>query len=509
MAVRKKTKFEEELDKILEDIAANNEDWNDPLQKGMYDFRQFQNGTAVREDDPLTRSIKEQPVDTKAYFKTEPSPYPGSKYGWPILAKEGEPAYNDPSLVLRNAAATAGDRRDRNIENAKRKFAQTIDDLDRNLNPESYGNRRSGRIVPAGGRAGLANLNRPQYLAAMNDTIQAPKTLARENIEGSSANSKEAQYDKVMRGLGFEKNDSNKYEFKNNASAARREALQKSVDDYDKQIKALEEEIALSEAGDPLYDLAVMRLIMEDDNSLMSDIRSRIAKRVDREFQEKQKKADQEFQHNENELNRQNTIDVAKANKDDQKAAQLRDLKNNYESALRAYNWAVQDLRADSKKPELKRNVQKAKELLRQAASKADMLDDYYRLFGDEAVESDKIPLWDEASDEYGVSGKGGLAEWVKSIKNPKEKARVLRDLKNTYNITEDDLGFSGAETKINEEKAANIDAVNAKVNAEEGKLFDSGKDATDYLKTLPENVRNKLTAKYDKASKKTKIVKR
>jgi len=487
MAERKKTKFEEELDKLLENIAANNEDWNDPLQKGMYDYRQFQNGTVVREDDPLAKHIKEKPIDTEAYFKTEPSPYPDSKYGWPTLAKEGEPAYNDPGLVLRNAVATAGDRRDRNIENANREFAQTVDDLDRNLNPESYGNRRSGRIVPAGGRAGLANLNRPQYIAAMNESVQAPKDAVRNHKALASANSLEAERNHA---IGWLK-----------GSEQHRAKLEKTIEEYDREIAKLQEEISMSEAGDPLYDLAIQRLIMDDDNSLLSDIRGRIAKRIDQEYQMKQKKADQEFQHSENELNRQNTLEVARMNKQEQIEAQQKELDNALASAKQLYEFALGDLEANPNDPKLKREVEKAKELFRQAAVKANKVNEFNEQI---AANTNSKALWDEAGAAYGVTGQTGIKAFVDSIKDPKIKAAVIRDLENTYHITEGDLGYSGAEAKINEDKAAKRDALNTDIdNALKLGPWDDEESAKKALNGLNKNVKDALKVGYNTKTKK------
>ena len=355
----------------------------------------------------------------------------------------------DPSLAIRSAAITGKNRQERNLEAVEDRALSDLGKIQIALSPEAH--ERRLRNAPAGGRAGLANLNRPQYLAARNESIQAPKTLARENIEGASANSKEAQYDKVMRGLGFEKNDSNEYEFKNNASAAKREALQKSVDDYDKQIKALEEEIALSEAGDPLYDLAVMRLIMDDDNTLMSDIRGKIAKRIEREFQMKQKKADQEFQHNENELNRENTLEAAKMNKEEQEKAKVKDAEDSYEGALMLYNWAKEDLEANkdpSNKTELQRSLQKAEDTLRTAARKANKLDDYRKIVGTSDAERDrKVKMAELFLKSKGITGglKGFKRYYDESLKTPEARQTFLNEA-NEFELDASDFDMPGEE---------------------------------------------------------------
>lgn len=284
-------------------------------------------------------------------------------------------------------------------------------------------------------------------------------------------------------------------------SEQHRAQLEASIADYDRQIAKLQAEIAMSEAGDPMYDLAVMRMIMNDDNSLMNDIRNRIGKKIDQEFQTKQKKADQEFQHNENELNRENTLEVAKLNKEEQKAAQKRDLENAFASAQQLYEFALGDLEANPDDPKLKREVEKAKELYRQAAAKAEKMDDFNRRIGTSTDDGDSKPLWDEASVAYKVKGQSGLKDLIdRDIKDPRLKAAVLRDLEKTYHITEKDLGYSGAEAKINEDKAKAAAELEKKVKAAVkpyGK-GDDGKKARDKaFDALSDSVKAKVVKGY------------
>ena len=293
----------------------------------------------------------------------------------------------------------------------------------------------------------------------------------------ASANSLEAERNKAKGFLGINKRDDGSTYF--TGSEQVRQNLEKSIADYDKEIAKLQAEIAMSEAGDPMYDLAVMRMVMNDDMSLMNDIRGRIAKKIDQEFQMKQKKADQEFQHEENELNRENTLETARMNKQEQKEAQQRDLDNAFASAKQLYEFALGDLEANPNDPNLKREVEKAKELFRQAAVKANKVNEFNERI---ANNTGGKPLWDEAGAAYSVIGKTGLKALVDSIKNPKIKADMLRNLEKSYYITEGDLGYSGAEAKINENKAKASETLEQKITAAT-KIYgkgDAGKKARD-----------------------------
>lgn len=256
------------------------------------------------------------------------------------------------------------------------------------------------------------------------------------NDEGASVNSLESERNQSVGWL--------------KGSEQHRAKLEKSIEDYDREIAKLQAEIAMSEAGDPMYDLAVMRMIMNDDMSLMNDIRGRISKKIDQEFQMKQKKADQEFQHNENELNRQNTLEVSKANKEEQKAAQQKDLDNAFASAKQVYDFAVGDLEANPTDPTLKRDVEKAKELYRQAAIKANRLDE----FTTDVDSGSKDKKFSEIYADYEVEGMKGLKTYLENLKKTNLKAyeRELKNLK-ARGMTEGDLDLSGAEGKITEEK--------------------------------------------------------
>lgn len=503
MATNEK-EFNEYIDPIV-DILPMNLSYAEKL-KLLKDRFQLPKDYLDLPNDPLTTSILQSTMEKARMDANNPKyDYESTGY-WPSFKANKKDdkmiqqlEVEDPGLILRSAAITNKNRRDRNMDTAAREYAQAQDDFDRTFNPTDYGRRRSGRVMPLGGRAGMMNLYRPQYNADMNQSINADENVVLDNKRLRSANSLEAERNKAKGFLGINKRDDGSTYF--TGSEQVRQNLEKSIADYDKEIAKLQAEIAMSEAGDPMYDLAVMRMVMNDDMSLMNDIRGRIGKKIDQEFQIKQKKADQKFQHEENELTRE-------SNKQDLDTAKKKDLKHAYERALQTYEFAVQDFKADPSKPELKRNVEKARMLLRQAASDADMLDDYYRMF-EKPEDNSTLADFDKAFVEYEVEGIEGLKNYVNSLKNPKEKARVLRDLKNSFGITEGDLGLSGAETKINQKKADANDALDKSVKAEVGKTFDSGKAATDYLNTLPKNVRDRLTAKYDKASKKTKIVKR
>jgi len=208
---------------------------------------------------------------------------------------------------------------------------------------------------------------------------------AREIAE--TANSLQVERNQAKGFLGINERDDGSVYF--TGSEQRRQALEKSIGDYDREIAKLQAEIAMSEAGDPMYDLAVMRMIMNDDMSLMNDIRGRIGKKIDQEFQTKQKKADQEFQYNESELNRQNTLDVAKLNKQEQDAAKKQDLEDAAERAADVYMSLKRKLstiaKDDARYSEVEDQLDTAKILMKQAYRKAGKLSEY-----DEVVNENK-----------------------------------------------------------------------------------------------------------------------
>lgn len=224
----------------------------------------------------------------------------------------------DPSTALLMARNSAKARQSANIDKAIQKFYQSQDDFDRTFNPESYNMRRSGLgkiSMPVGGRAGMINLHRPQYIEDMNQSIKAPIDTVREHKANQSANSLEAERN---HSIGWLK-----------GSEQHRAKLEQSINDYDKEIAKLQTEIAMSESGDPMYNLAIMRLLMDDDNSLLMDIRGRIGKKIDQEFQERMKQKDQDFTREENEKNRQSTEKLASMNRDANKQDKIDAAKRN------------------------------------------------------------------------------------------------------------------------------------------------------------------------------------
>ena len=321
----------------------------------------------------------------------------------------------------------------------------------------------------------------PMYRGNGQD-YSAYSSMMKDRDALASANSLEAERNHAMGWL--------------KGSEQHRAKLEKSIDDYDREIAKLKNEIAMSEAGDPMYDLAVMRMVMNDDMSLMNDIRGRISKKIDQEFQMKQKKADQEFQHEENELNRESTLDVAKMNKEEQKKSQQKELDNALASARQIYEFALGDLEANPDDPKLKREVEKAKELFRQAAVKANKVSEFNEQV---SVNTSGKALWDKAGAAYGVTGQSGIKALVDSIKDPKIKAAVIRDLENTYHITEGDLGYSGAEAKINEDKAARRDTLNTGIeNALKLGPWDDEEAAGKALNDLKKDVKDYLKVGFD-----------
>jgi hypothetical protein len=321
MATNEK-EFDEYIDPIV-DILPMNLSYAEKL-KLLKDRFQLPKDYLDLPNDPLTTSILQSTMEKARIDANNPKyDYESTGY-WPSFKanKQGDKMIQqleveDPGLILRSAAITNKNRRDRNMDTAAREYAQAQDDFDRTFNPTDYGRRRSGRVMPLGGRAGMMNLYRPQYNADMNQSINADENVVLDNKRLKSANSLEAERNKAKGFLGINKRDDGSTYF--TGSEQVRQNLEKSIADYDKEIAKLQAEIAMSEAGDPMYDLAVMRMVMNDDMSLMNDIRGRIGKKIDQEFQMKQNKANQEFQHEENELNRENTLDVAKMNREQSK----------------------------------------------------------------------------------------------------------------------------------------------------------------------------------------------
>lgn len=256
--------------------------------------------------------------------------------------------------------------------------------------------------------------------------------------------------------------------------------LETAIKDYDKEIARLQTEIRMSEAGDPMYKLAVMRMIMDNDNSLMSDIRSRINKDIDQRFQMSQKKADQDFQHQENELNRKNTLDVAKMNKAEQEAAKKQDLENAFNSTAMMYDWAKKDLADNPTDKKLQRSVEKAKQLYLEAAKKAGK-DVHF-----EVSEATVNPDLTEIFKDYEVEGMDGIKAYLETLKksNPKAYERELKNLK-ARGITEKDLGLTGAEEKIITDKNKKAAAQKTKIEKAKALKFDDEPSATAKLKEL------------------------
>lgn len=388
-------------------------------------------------NDPLTTSILQSTMEKARMAANNPKYDYESTGFWPSFKanKQGDKMIQqleveDPGLILRSAAITGKNRQDRNIDTAKREFAQAQDDFDRTFNPTDYSRRRSGRVMPLGGRAGMANLYRPQYNADMNQSITADEDVLRDKKSLASANSLEAERNHAMGWL--------------KGSEQHRAKLEKSIDDYDREIAKLKDEIAMSEAGDPMYDLAVMRMVMNDDMSLMNDIRGRISKKIDQEFQMKQKKADQEFQHEENELNREST-------KEDQENAKIKDAEDSYEGALMFYNWAKEDLELNkdpAKTTELKRRLEKAEDTLRTAARKAKKLDDYRKIVGMSSSERDqKSKMVELFLRSKGITGglEGFKNVYDKTLKTPEERQAFLKEA-SEFGLDASDFGMPGEE---------------------------------------------------------------
>lgn len=355
--------------------------------------------------------------------------------------------------------------------------------------PDAIEEARKANIMaktyPVGAHSGLvsrapASIVPADYIKSMNESVANAKKAKYNRDTTAAANTLEAEREESKGWL--------------RGSEQHRAQLEASIEDYDRQIAKLQAEIAMSEAGDPMYDLAIMRLIMDNDNSLLTGIRSRIDKKIDQEFQAKQKKADQEFQHNENELNRENTLEVAKMNKEEQKAAKQQDLENAFNTAAMMYDWAKRDLEANPTDKTLQRAAEKAKELYLQAATKANK-DVHF-----EVGEATANPDLSEVFADYGVEGIDGIKSYLEDLKktNLKTYERELKNLK-YRGITEKDLGLSGGEEKVVSGKNKAADKLTSKVNAAL-KLgpFDDVEKATAALNGLEAEVKAKVKVGYN-----------
>lgn len=270
-------------------------------------------------------------------------------------------------------------------------------------------------------------------------------SMMRDHDALDSANSLEAERNHAMGWL--------------KGSEQHRAKLEKSIEDYDREIAKLKDEIAMSEAGDPMYDLAVMRMVMNNDMSLMSDIRGRISKKIDQEFQMKQKKADQEFQHEENELNRENTLETARMNKEEQKKSQQKELDNAIELATDTYMTLKRKLNNlaedDPRRAEIEDQVGRAEILMKQAYRKANKLNEYDEVFGrqfegDETIGERKTML-------YKSLGVADDREFQDLYNSGDAAQKALYERKAKYvGIPLTKLGVSGTKAKDDQKKEQN-----------------------------------------------------
>jgi hypothetical protein len=361
----------------------------------------------------------------------------------------------DPGTALRMARNSAKARQAANVDKAIAEFYQSQDDFDRTFNPESYAMRRSGLgkiSMPVGGRAGMANLHRPRYIEDMNQSIKSPVNISNTKEAMRTANTLEAERNETAGWL--------------KGSEQHRVKLENTIADYDRQIAKLQAEMAMSEAGDPLYDLAVMRLIMDDDASLLNSIRSRIDKKIDQEFQMKQKKADQEFTASENEKNRQSTERIAGLNKAEQEASRQQDLEDAVERAKDVYMSLRRKLsnipEEDPRRPEIEDQMETAQILMKQAYRKAKKLNEYDELMGNRFEGEDTIG--ERKTMLYKSLGVADDKEFQELYNSGDAEQKTFYEKQAKYlSLPLTKLGVSGTKAKDTQKKEQNEKAVKTK----------------------------------------------
>lgn len=367
MDERKKSKFEEELAKLL----ATPQLPDDPLTQRILEYPKKDSFGNVSEVYPSRNNPFVDDNNRYTFVGDNTSPGNGHEERrpgiWPVLAKEGEPAYEDPGLVLRSAAISGKNRQERNKEAAKGQLYRDIENLRNALNPETH--EREMRGVPAGHRAGLMNLNRAQYISDMEESAAAPGIVLKEKEAEANANSPEAEYnrnenyiagaDKKLKGLEIKRN-------------RLREKLE--------TLKAIRN---LDVAGDQMWEVAKLDYLNNGDRTGLENIMGRIQSDIQRKFTESEAKK-----------NRQNTLDVAKLNKQEQDAAKKQDLEDAAERAADVYNALQRRLsliaKDDSRYAEIKDQVETAKILMKQAYRKAGKLSEYNEIMTKPAEKDDK-----------------------------------------------------------------------------------------------------------------------
>lgn len=365
MAERQKTKFEEELEKLLKLKKQQEEQFNDPFTESIRSYPKLDSfgnvgdvypSTAMPYDYDANRykfygnpnSSNNEDVTHVPFKREYKENYAGhEEYKpsvWPVLAKEGEPAMDDPGLILRSAAYSNKARRDRNMETAMGTARKALEDLRNTLSPEQH--EREMRGVPAGHRAGLMNLYRPQYQAYMNEAFNAPDMVLNDRAAMASANTPEAEY-------AYNEAYAEGAKERLNALNIKRERIQKKLE----ELKAVRH---LELTNDPMWAVAKLQYLNENDSTGLNNIMTRIQADIQRRFQEA-----------ENDKTRQVTKDQINAAKEKDKADKEEAIRKNLESKIDDMRYELTLYKRSKKNTDDQRNLRATYKALENAAKDA------------------------------------------------------------------------------------------------------------------------------------------
>ena len=476
MAERQKTKFEEELEKLLKLKQQQEEQFNDPFTESVRSYPKLDSfgnvgdvysGTAMPYDYDANRykfygnpnSSKYEDVTRVPFNREYKENYAGhEEYKpsvWPDLAKEGEPAYNDPGLVLRSAAYSNKARRDRNMEAAKGTARKALEDVRNALSPEQH--EREMRGVPAGHRAGLMNLYRPQYQADMNESFNAPDMVLNDRAAMESANTPEAEY-------AYNEAYAEGANERLNALNIKRDRIRKKLD----ELKAVRH---LELTNDPMWAVAKLQYLNENDSTGLNNIMSRIQADIQRKFTEA-----------ENEKNRQSTQEIANANKLAEDQAKADDAMQAYENQKEVYSYLVDKYNKDNatmdskSKAELENQIAQARINLKYKARKAEMEDEYNELIkAAEGSDADRM-LNDSINKFFALNGV--TADTFKGVYDAasKDQQKKYRDMMAIMQIPEEKLLGEAASVKAENAKKTQTAAAKKKTdfkNTNSSKTFE------------------------------------
>lgn len=373
----------------------------------------------------------------------------------------------DPNKMLsfpqgiRKAAWDAKSRQAQHLEDALTKGYELADTLDRQFNPESYAQRRSGRgaiSMPVGGRAGMANLYRPQYEADMNEAFVAPRMVMNDKQQMVKSNDDYAERNKAKGYLGINKRDDGSVYY--TGSEQVRQNLENEIAEIKKKIKLEETLQQLDIANDPAWGAAKISFIYNGDRSGIDAIANRIEAKIGREFTAA-----------ENEKNRKSNIDIAKANKEAEDQAKADDAMENYEWQKEAYNYLVDKYNKDGatmdskSRAELENKIAEAKIKLKYKARKAKMEDEYNELLkAAEGSDEDRV-LNDSINKFFALNGV--TADTFKGVYDAasKDQQKKYRDMMAIMQIPEEKLLGEAASVKAENTNEANTAAARKKAD--------------------------------------------